>query len=107
MKIRIVMLLATLGLSACATTVSMVPIGGSRSDGTVTMAYEYGMFQKPVVDVDGGARTAAERCSAWGYTSAEPFGGTVSTCVAANGYGNCLRWRVTATYQCTTPSAPK
>jgi hypothetical protein len=99
--------LAALALSACATTETLVPVGGSRADGVVTLAYQYGMFQKPVVDYDQAVHTAAARCAAWGYSNAEPFGSSLSNCTAVNGYGACIAWRVSVSYQCTTPSAPK
>lgn len=101
------LLVAALAVSACATNETLVPVGGSRSDGVVRLAYQYGMFQKPVVDYDAAVRTAASRCNAWGYSNAEPFGSTETNCIAYNGYGSCIGWRVTVAYQCTTPNAPR
>ncbi|MGO8854587.1 MAG: YecR family lipoprotein [Steroidobacteraceae bacterium] len=98
---------ASLALSACATTETLVPVGGSRSDGVVKLAYQYGMFQKPVVNYDAAIHTATARCAAWGYSNAEAFGSSESSCVAVNGYGSCIAWRVTVAYQCTTPRAPQ
>ena len=100
-------LVAALTLSACATTKTLVPTGGSRADGFVRLSYEYGMFERPIVDRDQAAHTATARCTAWGYSSAQDFGGDESTCIAVNGYGNCIGWRVTVVYQCTTPTAPQ
>jgi len=88
-------------LAACATQKEMVPIGGSRADGTVNMAFEYGIFESPQVNMSTAAVGAADRCRAWGYKDAEPFGGQTQKCEAANGYGTCMRWMVTVTYQCT------
>lgn len=87
-------------LSGCATPKQLTPTGGSRADGTVKMSFEYGMFEQPQVDGQQGARVAAQRCAAWGYTGAEPFGGAMSQCVATGSAG-CVRWRVTYEYQCT------
>ena len=36
--------------AACATAKELVPVGGSRADGTVQLAFDYGGFEKPVVD---------------------------------------------------------
>jgi YecR-like lipoprotein len=107
-QMKILPIVATaLALSACASTKTLVPVGGSRSDGVVKLAYQYGMFEKPVVDYNEAARTATARCAAWGYSNAEAFGSSESTCIAVNGYGNCIGWRVTVAYQCTTPNAPR
>jgi hypothetical protein len=87
-------------MASCTVTKVPVPTGGSRADGTIKMSYEYGGFERPQVDVNAAHLSAAQRCAAWGYTDAEPFGGYVSQCTAANQYG-CVHWFVTMTYQCT------
>jgi hypothetical protein len=90
----------------CATQKQLVPTGGSRADGTVTLAYEYGAFEVPKVDMSEASRAATQRCAAWGYTGSQPFGGSTSQCQAFNGYGSCLRYLVTVTYQCTGNPPP-
>jgi len=102
MKIRtaISALALTLGLASCAVQKNWVSIGGSRSDGTVKLAYEYGGFEKPQLSREQGFDEARRRCVAWGYTAAEPFGGVISQCTFSNQYG-CLSFRVEATFQCT------
>jgi hypothetical protein len=97
---------AMLILIGCATPKMLQAVGGSRADGTVDLAYEYGLFEEPQVDVAGAASTAAERCAVWGYSGAEPFGGGREQCLQRNGYGNCLRAVVTVTYQCTGSPGP-
>jgi hypothetical protein len=94
------LMLAVMG--GCAVTKVPVPMGGSRADGVVQMAYEYGGFERPRVDLASARVSAAQRCAAWGYRDAEPFGGYVSHCEASNEYG-CLRYLVTIQYQCTGP----
>jgi len=95
-------------IAGCASQKEFVPTGGSRSDGTVSLSYEYGMFEKPQVYWNHANTEAAQRCAAWGYSGAEAFGGTMQKCEAVNGYGNCVRWLVTATYQCTgAPAASR
>jgi hypothetical protein len=88
-------------LTGCATQKQWCAIGGSRSDGTIRIAYDYGMFEKPLLDQGQGYRLAIEKCRLWGYTSAELFGNTMQQCIAANQYG-CAAWRVYADFQCTT-----
>lgn len=88
-------------LSACSTIKVPQATTGSKSDGIVSMAYEVGGFEKPIVDWDAVRESAAARCRAWGYTNAEPFGGSKMNCNVYNGYGNCVRAVYTNDYQCT------
>lgn len=88
-------------LASCATNKSLVPTGGSKADGTVDLSYEFGAFEKPVVDMVSAQRAAKQRCVAWGYSEAEAFGGEKRQCQAFDGYGTCTHWFVTVTYQCT------
>jgi len=105
MKVLFAALLATAVLTGCAVQSQMVPTGGSRADGTVKLSYEFGSFQVPKVDEAQGLAAAKQRCAAWGYTGAEPFGGSTKTCVNAS-MGSCNAFRVTVEYQCTgTPPA--
>lgn len=99
--------LVVLLMQGCAVQKQLVPTGGSRSDGTVKMSYEVGAFEKAQLDPQQGARDAQQRCAAWGYTGAQPFGGGTRKCISGSG-GDCYRWLVTVEYQCTgTPSASK
>lgn len=101
-------LLLGLAISGCATQETLVPTGGSRADGTVQLSYEYGLFQKPMVDVSQATQAAANTCAGWGYSGAQPFGGQLNRCEAFNGYGNCIRTLVTVTFQCTgSPTASR
>lgn len=88
-------------MTGCAANKTLVPTGGSKADGTVDLSFEFGVFQKPVVDMVAAQASAKQRCAAWGYTEAEAFGGEKRQCQAFDGYGNCMRWFVTVTYQCT------
>lgn len=92
-------LLALALLSGCASSKTMQATGGSKSDGTIELSYEYGPFEQPQVDLTAAQRTASLRCQAWGYSSAEAFGGGLSQCVAPGG-GMCNVTRVTHSYQC-------
>jgi hypothetical protein len=87
------------GAAGCATQVDLVPTGGSRADATVELSYEAGDLQQPIVDERQGEALASRRCNAWGYTGAEPFGGTTRRCVYMSGLG-CARWSYTKKYQC-------
>lgn len=100
-KMKWIAIIAALLSCSCATNKQLIPTGGSKADGTVTLSYEYGLFESPSVDMAQGNEAATQRCAAWGYTGAEAFGGYTTHCQAYNAYGNCLRSLVTVTYQCT------
>lgn len=99
MKALILMALC-MALSACTVQREAVPIGGSRADGTVELAYEFPDLSNPQVDWQRAQLQAEQRCKAWGYTAAERFGGERRQCNAPSGYG-CMNWQVTVPYQCT------
>ena len=104
-KVMIVASMA-LALAACATvTKQMVPVSGSRADGTVKLAFTYGMFEKVAIDYPAANASAAQRCVAWGYKSAEPFGAAQTICQASGEYG-CTQTLVTMEYQCLGGNTP-
>lgn len=86
--------------SGCTVQERLTPTSGDRAGGTVTLSYDYGGFERPVVNQSYADALAQQRCAVWGYKGAEPFGGGTSTCEVANGFG-CERTRVDITYQCT------
>lgn len=102
----ILMIAAGLFAVGCATTKTLQAVGGSRSDGTVELAFEYGAFEKPKVDSVAALETAKSRCSAWGYSGAEPFGAATTQCTYMSGYG-CMRTMVKVQYQCTGAGTPQ
>jgi hypothetical protein len=97
---RLLGFLVVIAIYGCAAQKVLVPTGGSRSDGTVDLSYEYGGFEVPQLNPEQGHQAAVQRCTAWGYSDAEPFGGSISRCTFANQYG-CMRQVVTIRYQCT------
>lgn len=105
MKSLITMLVCAFVLTACAVQKTWVATGGSRADGVVSLAYEYGAFEAPETSAAQGETEAAARCGVWGYSGAVPFGGDVVTCTMPDLFGGCNRWRVSRDYQCTGPGA--
>jgi len=73
--------------------------GGSRSDATLSLSYEYGMFDAGKGNVEQGREIAIRRCKNWGYDEVESFDQGLRNCVQRSNSG-CLRWRVTMQYQC-------
>jgi len=107
MKRTLIALVLVLSVTGCTVQKTLVPTGGSRADGTVEMSYDFRMFETPQVDYSQGASTARQRCAAWGYSDAAPFGGQKSACQQFNGYGNCVHTLVTVQYQCTGAPPPR
>ncbi|MEM8499923.1 MAG: YecR family lipoprotein [Pseudomonadota bacterium] len=97
-KLIIIMVLA--GLAACSTVKEWTATGGSRADGIVRLSYQHSNMEIPKIEIQEGVALAAKRCAVWGYTDAEPFGGTTKVCSAPAGFGGCNMWQVTAEYQC-------
>ena len=102
---RSTLVLVALALVGCSTHKQLVPTGGSRADGTVTLSYEYGPLENPQLNLAQGLAAAQERCHAWGYSNAEAFGGETRQCQIPSQYG-CSRWFVSTTYQCTGTNKP-
>lgn len=98
---RVTILACALVFGGCTINVTPVATGGSKADGTVVMSYEVGDMQTAKVDWTSAAQSAAQRCGAWGYSSAEAFGGETRTCQISGGFGGCSRWIVSMSYQCT------
>ncbi len=94
-------LLALVLLAGCETTKELVPLGGSKTDGTVRLGHDFVWSEVPIVDLDKGEAVAAERCQAWGYSSAEQFGGYLRQCAQYSPYGSCVSYLVYYDYQCT------
>jgi hypothetical protein len=89
------MILAVL-VTGCATQKILQASGGSKADGTVMLTYQVGPFEQPVVDYQQALLLAKEKCRAWGYKDAEPFGAEERTCLD----GGCDFFRVDVPYQC-------
>ena len=94
----------TAGCAATRVNKQWAATGGSRSDATVELSYDYGPMEIPVVDDNQGIAMAIMRCQAWGYQSAAPFGGVTKVCsnTTSNMWGQvgCATYLVTKQYQC-------
>ena len=101
MKKIIAVILAVSSLAGCAVNKEMVPMGGSKADGTVRMGYTVGQFEQPVVNINQAAALDAQKCKTWGYDGAEAFGGQTRQCAQTDGFGSCVMANVSVEYQCT------
>lgn len=91
---------AFLFLAACASTPQWNNAGGNRENGVVRLSYEYPEFKQHTISEAQAASLALNRCSAWGYTRAEPIAGVLRQCAKMDA-GNCNLWTVTREYQCS------
>lgn len=103
-KLILVLAVAFALCAACAmqkpTHKNWVPIGGSKADATVKMAYTWEpFFEKPIVQEQQAIELASQKCRTWGYERAEPFGGAISQCSAYNG-GACIQMTAISEFQC-------
>lgn len=98
---------AAMLLVGCAAPKNWSADGGSRADGTVRLAYEWGGFEVPKVDENQAIEVATQRCTAWGYTGAEAFGEGRGQCISRDAFG-CASWRRVREFQCLgTPPVSK
>ncbi|WP_421487140.1 YecR family lipoprotein [Pseudocitrobacter faecalis] len=97
-------LLCVFILSGCTVHKQLIPMGGSKADGTIRMGYHvgdtYGMFEKASVDMMQAQSLAIQKCKVWGYEGAEAFGGQSSQCTDPSPAG-CRQADIYVEYQCT------
>lgn len=101
MKKFLILIFTIIVLDSCEVQKYLAISDGSKSDGTLTMVYEHGVYEKPVVHWEEAKQSAAEKCQSWGYGGAEFFDVGEKECISRDANGNCLRFRVTYKCQCT------
>ena len=94
----VLMLVSGLIVAGCSVQKEWTETNASRADGTVTLAYQVGGLEKPVIDPEQGPKLATLSCSDWGYTGAKPLG-VMNQCTQMGEYG-CLSYLVSQHYQC-------
>ena len=102
MKTKSILLVAVavaVALTGCAAQKNWGASGGSKADGTVKLAYTYGMFEVPEVNEAQAQEIAVKRCLAWGYENAVAFDFVSTQCQQMTQSG-CSRTIVTKEYQC-------
>lgn len=105
-KLFLSLVIAALTGCAAQKPIEWSAVGGSRSDATVKLAYNY-KFGTPNPDINQAIHLAKSRCASWGYASAELFGGESKVCngtVEPGLLGTPMcsgEWTVTKEFQCT------
>lgn len=82
-----------------------IPVGGSKSDATVKLAYTYDPnYENPIVQEEQAVDLAIRKCRTWGYESAEAFGGYMEHCTRMGpvllGEIGCVQMAVVKSFQC-------
>lgn len=99
MKSATILLGVFVTLAACATTKQMAPLGGSRADGIVKLGFTHAPHETFTVNEIAALSSAKDRCRAWGYENADPFGDAVKRCISQTA-DSCTQFEVTRQYQC-------
>jgi hypothetical protein len=98
-RATLIVLLTAL-INGCAVQETLQATNGSKADGVVALSYDYSEFEVPDYNINQGLDVAKQRCAAWGYGGAEPFGGYTKQCTQRGGLLGCAHWFVTIKYQC-------
>jgi YecR-like lipoprotein len=91
---------AFLVLTGCSTPVVPTTIGGSRADGIVILAGNYGLWKKADIQWDEARSSARQTCIGWGYSDARPFDSYRERCSADTPVG-CANTEIALRFQCT------
>lgn len=86
----------------CATPVTPTTAGGSKSDGIVVLAGNYGLWKKGEIQWGEARSSALETCRGWGYTDAKAFNTYQTRCASsAQTPVGCASTEVVVRFQCT------
>jgi hypothetical protein len=97
--IRVLVAVCALAGAGCTTYKLWTEADADDQAGTVQLSYEYRKFESPQVDERAGIEMARERCTAWGYKSAQRSGED-RVCIDGT-KSDCGKWRVVREYRCS------
>ncbi len=88
-------------LGGCVTTVQKdwQTFSGNKTDGIVTLGYQYSAFKRPVSEDAQGHLVAIKTCKSWGYETATAFDLIESKCIRTVGV-DCYVYNNLKNYQC-------
>ena len=92
-------------LTGCAAkTIQLMPTGGSKADGTVTLSSQI-IGSSRQFDLESAAwasfnESAKSSCQNWGYSDAQAFGELEHICVLTR-RDKCIKKKLGINYQCT------
>ncbi|MDF3073376.1 MAG: lipoprotein [Alphaproteobacteria bacterium] len=84
--------------AGCTVQKEPEPVAGSRADGMVILEYSVYFTERAEVDYAAARDKARRICAGWGYSGAEPLGGSTQICAMRY---NCNTVDVRLPYQCT------
>ena len=93
-----------LAMVACASAPKWNPENSSRELAVARVSYEYAISNEPTLSDAQAFELAQNRCTTWGYSSAEMIPGELRDC-SVDGEGSCDLWKVTREYQCSGEGA--
>ena len=107
-KLGLLVLILVMALGVgCASKVQKdwLAVAGSKSDATITLAYYYNpSWENPQTSEQQAMSLATEKCQAWGYEKAEPFGSIIKKCTQSRYVPFagvvCDAMEVSTQYQC-------
>ena len=100
MKRKVLISCVFLILVGCATTKIPEISGTDKNSGMVELAYDYGLFEAPKVQMDKVLASASRQCKAWGFQGAEQYGPEQKECKRQDQNGNCVLTHVSMAYLC-------
>lgn len=100
MRIGILLLFALSMLASCVVKKELQIVDGSKSDGTLTLAYEIKGHKKAKVNTELAKAQALHHCKQWGYSNVEMFA-PMKRCIESNRYNQCIKYQITYKCQCT------
>jgi YecR-like lipoprotein len=99
-QIIFLIIFCTTFFSGCTVVKTLSLVDGSKSSATLTFAYEYYDWENVKLESQQAQAEALSRCKSWGFSNSNFFPSGESTCLEYNGYGACIRYRVTYKCQC-------
>ncbi len=93
-----------LTLGGCEVQKEWASVGGSKTDGIVTLGFQRSRLEKPITSDSQGLAVATRTCQNWGYETAIAFDLAETTCTSysySEEYGRvCNNYKVLKNYQC-------
>jgi hypothetical protein len=95
---RFLVLIAVLMVAGCTTYKMWTESDADQQAGLVRLSYEYRRYESPQVDERAGIEMARERCTDWGFKTAQRKAEDRACIDGIN--SDCSKWQVTREYRC-------
>ena len=98
MKILVVYLIGFLIAGCAPLEKHWIPLSGSKADGMIKLGYQNPSMRSVSISDQEALDMAQQKCHAWGYVNAVPFGNEITTCEPNDPY--CFKKNISRDYQC-------